>query len=426
MGKYKKLIVQKFGGSSVADPECVKRVARRIATCRKQGNAVVVIVSAMGDTTDNLIGLAKKIIHHPREREMDMLLATGEQMSVAILAMALHAIGIEAVSLTGPQAGIRTDAVHGKAKITDIDPERVHAYLRAGNVVIVAGFQGLTPCSDIATLGRGGSDTTAVALAAALHADLCQIFTDVEGIYSADPHVVRDARKLNEIAYDEMLELASLGARVLMCRSVEFAKKYGVKIEVLSSFVEKPGTIVKAEVKDMENIVVRGISADIDQVKMTVAGVPDKPGMAARIFQALASAGINVDMIVQNTGADGTTDISFTLSNGDVHQSEQVLAAAARSTKSEAVTVDSDIAKVSLVGVGMRSNYGVASKMFKALADKNINILMISTSEIRISVVVRASMADMAVRTLHKAFGLERPHQPCRDMKGGKHAKKTR
>lgn len=410
----------------MADTECVRRVASRIMETRRRGDAVVAIVSAMGDATDNLIELAREITPQPVDREMDMLLATGEQVSVALLAMALHARGAEAVSLTGPQAGIYTDAAHRKAKIISINPRCILSYLRRGRVVIVAGFQGATPCADIATLGRGGSDTTAVALAAALHADRCQIYTDVEGVYSADPRVVPMARKLDEIAYDEMLELASVGARVLMSRSVEFAKKFGVEIEVLSSFVKKPGTIVKAEVKGMEDIVVRGISADVDQVKMTVAGVPDRPGMAARIFHALAAAGINVDMIVQNTSARGATDISFTLHDDDVYNAERVLSGVARAVKGEKVTVDQDIAKVSVVGVGMRGHYGVAFRMFKALADKKINILMISTSEIRISVVVRKNLADKAVLTLHRAFQLECPVKAAAVKRGKHYAKKTR
>ncbi len=426
MAGWKKLIVQKFGGSSVANPDCVRRVAERVLDARRQGNAVVVIVSAMGDTTDDLISLAHQITPNPSDREMDMLMATGEQVSVAVLAMALHARGAAAVSLTGPQAGIYTDAVHRKAKIMKINPRRILRHLRDGEIVIVAGFQGATPRDDIATLGRGGSDTTAVALAAALHADRCQIFTDVDGIYSADPRVVRNARKLDEIAYDEMLELASLGARVLMSRSVEFAKKYGVEIEVLSSFNRKPGTLVKEEVAQMEDIVVRGVSADMEQVKMTVAGVPDKPGMAARIFRELAAASINIDMIVQNTSAQGRADISFTLHQDDERQARRVLDRVVRAVKGEQVAADADIAKVSVVGVGMRGHSGVAFRMFRKLAEQNINILMISTSEIKITVVVRKKLAERAVRALHQAFGLSkaaRRRLPPRVKKGGRHAK---
>lgn len=402
------LIVQKFGGSSVANPDCIRRVAGRVLDAKKRGNDVVVIVSAMGDTTDDLIKLAHRITPDPDDREMDMLMSTGEQVSVALLAMALHALGAEAVSLTGPQAGIRTDAVHRKAKIMDIDPKRVKRHLRDGRIVIVAGFQGLTPSEDIATLGRGGSDTTAVALAAALKADCCQIFTDVEGVYSADPRVVPDARKLDEISYDEMLELASLGAKVLMSRSVEFAKKYGVKLEVLSSFVRKPGTIVKEEVKSMEDIIVRGVSADKDQVQITLEKVPDKPGVAARIFKELAGASVNIDMIIQNDSTQGLTDISFTIPEEDLAKTHSIMRAASKKIGIKSIVVNKNIAKVSIVGVGMRGHSGVAFQMFKTLADQNINIFMISTSEIKISVVIDKKHADLAMRSLHKAFGLHR------------------
>ncbi len=429
MAGWKQLIVQKFGGSSVADPDCVRRVARRVLATQRQGNAVVVIVSAMGDATDNLVALARRITANPSAREMDMLMATGEQVSVAVLAMALHALGAQAVSLTGPQAGILTDAMHRKARITRINPERILRHLRERHIVIVAGFQGATPGDDIATLGRGGSDTTAVALAAALHADRCQIFTDVDGIYSADPRLVKAARKLNEIAYDEMLELASLGARVLMSRAVEFAKKYGVEIEVLSSFSSKPGTLVKEEVAHMEDIVVRGVTAEQEHVKLTVAGVPDKPGMAARIFGQMAAAGINVDMIVQNTSARGLADISFTLHQDDEGPARRVLARAVREFNGGQVAADADIAKVSVVGVGMRGHSGVAYRMFRELARLNINILMIATSEIKITVVVRKRNAVRALRALHRAFGLhQRPRRRRAPQltKGGSHAKTTR
>lgn len=402
------LIVQKFGGSSVADPECIRRVAGRVLDMKKRGNDVVVIVSAMGDTTDELIELAHRITPEPSDREMDMLMSTGEQVSVALLAMALHAMGADAVSLTGPQAGIRTDSMHRKAKIMAINPRRVMKHLRAGHIVIVAGFQGLTPAEDIATLGRGGSDTTAVALAAALKADKCQIFTDVEGVYSADPRVVREARKLDEIAYDEMLELASLGAKVLMSRSVEFAKKYGVTLEVLSSFTNKPGTIVKEEVKSMEDVIVRGVSADTDQVKVTIEGVPDRPGVAARIFRELAGASINIDMIIQNISAQGQTDISFTVPAEDLAKTKKLMKSMSKVIDFREVNVDGDIAKVSVVGVGIRGHSGVAFQMFKALAGKNINLQMISASEIKISVIIRKKYANLAMKTLHRAFNLHR------------------
>lgn len=403
------LIVQKYGGSSVADAACIRRVASRILETQKAGNQVVVIVSAMGDTTDDLIKLAHQINACPSDREMDMLMSTGEQVSVAMLAIALHAMGGSAISLTGPQAGIFTDAMHRKAKIMGINPRRVKRHLKAGQIVIVAGFQGQTPKNDIATLGRGGSDTTAVALAAALKADRCQIFTDVEGVYSADPRVVKNARKLHEIAYDEMLELASLGAKVLVSRSVEFAKKYGVQLEVLSSFSKVSGTIVKEEVKKMEDIVVRGVSADKGEIKITLAGMPDRPGVAARLFKDLASASINVDMIVQNISARGRADISFTVPEEDLGKTKCVVQAAAKKARAHAVSVDADVAKLSIVGVGMRGHSGVAFQMFKTLAENGINILMISTSEIKISVIVRKALADKAMIALHRAFRLDKP-----------------
>lgn len=401
------LIVQKFGGSSVANPECIRRVARRILKVKRQGHSVVVVVSAMGDTTNELINLAHQIIPAPSDREMDMLMSTGEQVSVALLAMALHAMGAQAVSLTGPQAGIFTDAMHRKAKILGIEPKRIFQHLKENRIVIVAGFQGLTPLKDIATLGRGGSDTTAVALAAALKADRCQIFTDVDGVYSADPRIVKQAHKLDEIAYDEMLELASLGARILMSRSVEFAKKYGVELEVLSSFSKMPGTLVKKEVKRMEDIVVRGVSADTEQVKITLSGVPDKPGIAARLFGKLAGAATNIDMIVQNIGDHGLADISFTIPVEDLARMQQVIRSAAKMVGVQAVKVDRAIAKISIVGVGMRGHSGVAFRMFKTMAARKINILMISTSEIKISVLISKSMAKRAMIALHKEFGLD-------------------
>ena len=402
------LIVQKFGGSSVADAACVRRVASRVMETHQGGHQVVVIVSAMGNTTDDLIKLAYQITATPSDREMDMLMSTGEQVSVAMLAMALHAMGADAVSLTGPQAGIFTDAMHRKAKIMGINPRRVWKHLKAGQIVIVAGFQGQTPKQDIATLGRGGSDTTAVALAAALKADRCQIFTDVEGVYSADPRIVKKACMLDEIAYDEMLELASLGARVLVSRSVEFAKKYGVELEVLSSFSKVPGTIVKEEVKSMEDIVVRGVSVDKNEVKITLAGVPDHPGVAARLFKDLAGASINIDMIVQNISAQGITDISFTVPEEDLAKTRRVMQNVAKGVGVHAVNVDADIAKVSIVGVGMRGHSGVAFQMFKTLAKQGINILMISTSEIKVSVIVRKALADKAMIALHKTFRLDK------------------
>ena len=402
------LIVQKFGGSSVANPECLQRVADWVLDVKKKGNDVIVIVSAMGDTTDDLIALAHQITPDPDDREMDVLMATGEQVAMALLTMALHARGAKAVSLTGPQAGIHTDSMHRKAKIMGINPKRILSHLKQGHIVIVAGFQGLTPSQDIATLGRGGSDATAVALAAALKADRCQVFKDVEGIYSADPRIVKDARKLDEISYDEMLELAGSGAQVLMSRSVEFAKKYGVQLEVLSSFIKKPGTIVKEEVKSMENVIVRGVSADTNQVKITLEGVPDRPGVAARIFKELAGAGINIDMIIQNISARGQADISFTVPGEDLGKTKNIMKSVSKAIDFKAINVDNDIAKVSIVGVGMRGHSGVAFQMFKALAGQDINILMISTSEIKISVIIRKKFANLAMKTLHRAFQLHR------------------
>lgn len=398
------LLVQKYGGTSVADAACMQRVAQRVLDTQKEGNDVVVVVSAMGKTTDNLIALAREVHAHPTDREMDMLLSTGEQISVAILAMALHALGAKAVSMTGPQAGIFTDDVHAKAKIMDIKPDRIFEKLKESHIVIVAGFQGITPSRDIATLGRGGSDTTAVALAAALEADRCQIFTDVEGVYTADPRVVSTAHKLNEIAYDEMLELASLGAKVLQSRAVEFAEKFDVEVEVLSSFNRKPGTVVKKEVSTMEAILVRGVAADKDQAKVTIQHVDDRPGVAANLFKELAAAHINVDIIVQNVSEQGHTDISFTVPLEDLQRTRDTVNQLLDDLGATGVHYDDQIAKVSIVGVGMRSHSGVAYRMFEALAEHKINIEMISTSEIKISVVIERERADEAVRVLHDVF----------------------
>ena len=401
------LIVQKYGGSSVADVECMRRVARRILKTRDAGNRVVVVVSAMGDTTDDLIELAKKVHAEPNDREMDMLMASGEQIAASVLTMALHAEGAEAVAMSGPQAGIQTDQVHLKAKITRIKPDRLKKELDQNRVVVVAGFQGLNPNEDIATLGRGGSDTTAVALAASIKADRCQILKDVDGVFTANPRVVPDARKLDEITYDEMLELASMGAEVLQSRAVEFAKKYGVVLEVMSSFNENPGTLVREEVKNMEDIVVRGVACDKGQAKVTVSGVPDKPGVAARLFGELAANQVNVDMIVQNVSANARTDVSFTVPRTELAKTRRVLEKLEELAKG-GVTVDEDIAKVSIVGVGMRSHVGVASRMFGALAENNVNIEMIATSEIKVSVVIRKEDGDKAVRALHKVFELDK------------------
>jgi aspartate kinase len=401
----KPLYVQKFGGSSVADTECLRRVASRIANDYNEGRNIVVVVSAMGKTTDRLIGMAREVHADPSDREYDQLLSTGEQITISLLTMALHHIGIDAVSMTGPQAGIQTDGVHTKAKITSIDPIRVQQCIEKGQVVIVAGFQGLNSMKDVTTLGRGGSDLTAVAMAAALKADRCQIFTDVDGVYTADPRVVPHARKLDVVACDEMLELASMGAKVLQSRSVEFAKKYGVELEVLTSFEIKPGTLVK-EAADMEDVLVRGVAADKNQAKVTLRGVEDTPGVAARLFTQVAVIGVNVDIIVQNISEEGHTDISFTVPRDDLKKVKQCLNSIVGVSFRECIFSE-NIAKVSLVGVGMRSHTGVASKVFSTLAELKVNIQMISTSEIRVSVVIDEELADDATRALHAAFELD-------------------
>jgi aspartate kinase len=401
------LIVQKYGGTSVGNTERIKNVAARVAKYRAQGDQVVVVVSAMSGVTDGLIKMAKEIMPLPSEREMDMLLATGEQTTIALTAIALHALSVDAVSLTGAQAGILTDGVHTKAKIQNITPKQAHGLLDSGKVVIVAGFQGQTPEGQITTLGRGGSDLTAIALAAALKADLCQIYTDVDGVYTADPRIVKSARKLPEIAYDEMLELASLGAKVMQSRSVEFAKKFGVVFEVRSSLNDNPGTIVKEETKSMEDVVIRGVSLDKNQAKVTLVAVPDKPGVAARIFKALADATINVDMIVQNVShgsGSPSTDISFTVDKPDLLKATKVIDALKAEVAFREVIADENIGKLSIVGVGMRSHSGVAAKMFETLAKHSVNIDMISTSEIKISVVIDLKRGEEAMRAVHEAF----------------------
>ncbi len=401
------LIVQKYGGTSVGNPDRIKNVARRVAQYRQAGDQVVVVVSAMSGVTDGLIRLAKEITQLPSEREMDMLLATGEQQTIALAAIALHALDVPAVSLTGAQAGIVTDGVHTKAKIQNITPRQVHKLLDSGNVVIVAGFQGQTAEGDITTLGRGGSDLTAIALAAALKADLCQIYTDVDGIYTADPRIVPGAQKLPEIAYDELLELAGAGAKVMQLRSVEFAKKFNVVFEVRSSLNENPGTIVKEETTSMEDVVVRGVSLDKNQAKVTLFGVPDQPGRAARIFRALADAAINVDMIVQNVShEDGVrvTDLSFTVDKPDLLKASHVIHGLKTEIGFKEAVANENIGKLSIVGVGMRSHSGVAARMFDVLAHEAVNIEMISTSEIKVSVVIELAKGEVALRALHKAF----------------------
>jgi len=401
------LIVQKFGGTSVGNTDRIKNVAARVAKYHASGDKIVVVVSAMSGVTDNLIKFAKEIMPLPSEREMDMLLATGEQQTIALTAIALHAVNIPAVSLTGAQAGIVTDVVHTKAKIHNITPKKVHELLDAGNVVIVAGFQGETKDGQITTLGRGGSDLTAIALAAALKADLCQIYTDVDGVYTADPRLVPNANKLSEISYDEMLELASLGAKVMQSRSVEFAKKFGVVFEVRSSLNENPGTIVKEETKSMEGVVVRGVALDKNQAKVTLVGVPDKPGVAAKIFKALGDATVNVDMIVQNishgSGAPAT-DLTFTTDKPDLLKAQKVIEGLKKEIAYKDLIVAEKIGKLSIVGVGMKSHTGVAGKLFETLAQAGVNIDMISTSEIKISVVIDLAKGEAATKAVYAAF----------------------
>ena len=401
-------IVQKYGGTSVGDIERIKRVAERIKATRDEGNELVVVVSARSGVTNELIARAKAIHEHPSERELDMLLATGEQETIALTAIALHAVGVDAVSYTGAQAGIFTDAAHTKAKIKTIDARPIENDLRAGKVVIVAGFQGINEDGQITTLGRGGSDLTAIALAAAVKADKCEIYTDVDGVYTADPRVVKDARKLNEISYDEMLELASSGSKVMQSRSVEFAKKYDVVFEVRSSFNHNPGTIVKEEVAYMEQVVVRGVAVDKDQAKVIVSNIPDKPGSAGRVFRALADANIIVDMIVQNIGRNGIANLTFTVPQGDSHRAQQALQPVFRDLGGGEVAIHSEIAKLSVVGVGMKTHSGVAATLFETLAAQGVNIELISTSEIKISVVIEAACADDAARATHAAFGLDK------------------
>jgi aspartate kinase len=401
------LIVQKYGGSSVADADKIKNVARRVAASAS-GNQLVVVVSAMGKTTDGLVGLAHEVSSAPDPREMDVLLATGEQVTIALLALALQSLGLKARSFTGFQVGIRTDRAHTKARITQIAAERVRQALDAGEIVVVAGFQGLSDADEITTLGRGGSDLTGVALAAALNADVCEIYTDVDGVYTADPNIVPDARKLGRVAYDEMLEMASLGAKVLQSRSVEFAKKYGVTVHVRSTFKPDPGTLVTKEEQGMEEVVVTGVTHDRSQAKISILRVPDRPGIAAQVFGAITARDIVVDMIVQNISQDGYTDMSFTLPRGDHARAVAALEDVARNVGAKGIVHDERVAKVSIVGVGMRSHSGVASKMFATLAREGINIQMISTSEIAVSCVIEDKYAELAVRALHDAFEVGR------------------
>ena len=396
-------VVQKYGGTSLGDAERISNVARRVVETRKAGNDVVVVVSAMGKTTDDLIALARDISSRPGGREMDMLLTAGERISMALLAMAIADLGVEAASLTGSQAGILTDSTHGGAKITAIRGDRVREYLDEGLVVIVAGFQGVDPQSkDVTTLGRGGSDATAVALAAVLEAERCEIYTDVDGVYTADPRMVSTARKLDEVSYEEMLELAAAGAGVLMARSVEFARRFGIPVHVRSSFHDRPGTWIKEEA--MEQTVITGVAHDVSEAKVTVHGVPDQPGIAGKLFGTLADAEVNVDMIVQNVSTAGTTDISFTVAEEDADEARQAAELLLPELQAEGVDVDENIAKVSLVGAGMRNHPGVAADMFRQLAAHDINIQMISTSAIRISCVIDVDSCEKAVKALHDYY----------------------
>ena len=401
------LIVQKYGGTSVGTIERIQAVAEKVQAFRNRGDSVVVVVSAMSGETNRLIGLAREIEAEPSAREMDVLVSTGEQVTIALLTIALHKLGCDARSYTGGQVRILTDDAHSKARIQEIDAHRMQQDLSAGRVVVVAGFQGVDDNGNITTLGRGGSDLTAIALASALEADLCQIYTDVDGVYTTDPRVVASARKLEEISYDEMLELASLGAKVMQSRSVEFAKKYNVKFEVRSSLNTNPGTIVKEETASMEAVVVRGVSLDKNQAKVTLVGVPDQPGTASRIFSALASGAINVDMIVQNIShstATPATDVSFTTDKPDLPKALKVIAELQKEIEFGEVIADEDIAKVSVVGVGMRTHSGIAARVFETLGQGGINIEMISTSEIKISVVVEAEKGEAATQQLHDSF----------------------
>ena len=400
------LLVQKYGGTSVGNPERIKNVARRVLETQRAGHQVVVVVSAMSGVTDGLLKLAREVADEPTERELDVLLATGEQTTIALLAMALNHLGAKALSLTGAQAGIVTDGVHTKAKIANISPKQIHHALDDGHIVIVAGFQGQTSAGQITTLGRGGSDLTAIALASAVGADLCQIFTDVDGVYTCDPRVVPTARKLDELAYEEMLEMASSGSKVMQSRSVEFAKNFGVPFEVRSSFNHHPGTMILDEHPGMERVVIRGISIEKNQAKVTVAGVQDQPGQAAAVFNALAAANIVIDMIVQNVSANGATDISFTLNRYELPKVRAVLDPVAARVGAGVVTARDGIAKLSVVGIGMRSHSGVAAKLFELLGRGGINIQMITTSEIKIAVVLDESRIAEAANLVHEGFGL--------------------
>ncbi len=400
------IVVMKFGGSSVADATCIKRVANRIVEARKAGHPVVAVVSARGDTTDELIEMAKQISDDPPAREMDMLLSTGERISAALLAMAIHDLGQDAISLTGSQAGIVTDTMHTKAKILDIRPNRVRKALDEGRIVLVAGFQGVSTDQDVTTLGRGGSDTTAVALAAALGAEVCEIYTDVEGVFTTDPRIVPEARKLDTISNEELLELAASGAKVMMARSVEVARRFDVPLHIRSSFTSAPGTWIGQDDSSMEQAIISGVTYALDDAKVTIHDLPDEVGVAAKIFTALAKAHVNLDVIIQNVAEHGITDISFTASEADLPRITKILGDLQAELGFTSVDTDKDVAKVTLVGAGMKTYPGVAAKMFEVLAENNINIEMISTSTIKISCVIRKQHVETAVKALHAAFKL--------------------
>jgi aspartate kinase len=403
------LIVQKYGGTSVADIARIKAVAKRVVSTAKRGNKVIVVVSAMAGETDNLTKLSRKITETPSEREMDLLLSSGERVSSALMAMAIQSLGYKSKSLTGRQVGIITNSVHTKAVIERIDASKLRKVLDEGKIPVVAGFQGIDEFSEVTTLGRGGSDTTAVAIAAALKADICEIYTDVEGVYTTDPRIVKRARKLAKISYDEMLEMASLGAKVLHGRSIEFAKKYNVPLVVRSSFISAPGTLVTKEDKNMEKVIVSGVTSDKNQARITIMGMPDKPGIAATLFNAIADEYIVVDMIVQNISSDArATDISFTVSKTDSKKAFTIARKVSDKLGTRGVNMNSNIAKVSIVGVGMVSHFGVAAKIFETLAKHKINIMMISTSEIKVSCVIDVKHKEKAVKVLHKVFKLEK------------------
>ncbi len=401
------LVVMKFGGTSVVNTERIMRVAQRLIALKEVGSGVVAVVSAMGDVTDELVAMAEEISPYPPEREMDMLLATGEQVTIALLAMAIHSLGHQAISFTGPQVGIVTDSGHTKAKIREVRAERVRAALDQGLIVIVAGFQGVTEDGHITTLGRGGSDTTAIAVAAGIGAEVCEIYSDVDGVYTADPRIVPSARRIDVVSYEEMLEMAATGARVLQLRAVEFARNHGVAIHCRSSFEDTPGTIVKEADESMEQAIISGVTHDISEAKITIRDVPDRPGVAASVFGTLADANANVDMIIQNVSESGTTDISFTVPKEDLARAKKATEKVVLELGARRWSLDESVAKVSLIGAGMKTHPGVAAQMFRALADAGVNLDMIATSSIRISCVISAAEVERAVRALHSSFGLD-------------------